>query len=47
MSLHLSSGKLGYKGYVTSDYFHSFARYPEALIYRSSDALDCILRPKA
>jgi hexulose-6-phosphate isomerase len=39
--------KTGYRGYVTFEYFHPFAHYPEALIYQTSDALDRILGRKA
>ncbi len=35
--------KVGYRGYLTFEYFHPFPHYPEALIYQSSDALDRIL----
>ncbi|GIW94383.1 MAG: hexulose-6-phosphate isomerase [Pirellulaceae bacterium] len=35
--------QVGYQGYVTFEYFHPFAHYPEALIYHTSDALDRIL----
>lgn len=35
--------KIGYRGYLTFEYFHPFPHYPEALIYQSSDALDRIL----
>jgi hexulose-6-phosphate isomerase len=38
---------VGYKGYVTFEYFHPFLHYPEALIYQTSDALDRILGRKA
>jgi hexulose-6-phosphate isomerase len=38
---------IGYKGYLTFEYFHPFAHYPEALIYHTSDALDRILGRKA
>ena len=38
---------VGYSGYVTFEYFHPFAHYPEALIHQSSDALDRILGRKA
>jgi L-ribulose-5-phosphate 3-epimerase len=38
--------KTGYHGYVTFEYFHPFAHYPEALIYQTSDALDRILGRK-
>jgi hexulose-6-phosphate isomerase len=39
--------KVGYKGYVTFEYFHPFPHYPEALIYQTSDSLDRILGRKA
>jgi hexulose-6-phosphate isomerase len=39
--------KVGYRGYVTFEYFHPFAHYPEALIYHTSDALDRMLGRKA
>jgi len=35
-----------YRGYVTFEYFHPFAHYPEALIYQTSDSLDRILGRK-
>jgi hexulose-6-phosphate isomerase len=35
--------KIGYRGYLTFEYFHPFPHYPEALIYQTSDALDRIL----
>jgi hexulose-6-phosphate isomerase len=35
--------QVGYEGYVTFEYFHPFAHYPEALIHQTSDALDRIL----
>jgi hexulose-6-phosphate isomerase len=38
--------KVGYKGYLTFEYFHPFPHYPEALIYQTSDALDRILGRK-
>ena len=28
--------KVGYRGYLTFEYFHPFAHYPEALIYQTS-----------
>jgi L-ribulose-5-phosphate 3-epimerase len=34
---------LDYEGYVTFEYFHPYAHYPEALIYQTSDSLDRIL----
>jgi L-ribulose-5-phosphate 3-epimerase len=33
----------GYKGYLTFEYFHPYAHYPEALIYQTSDSLDRLL----
>lgn len=33
----------GYRGYVTFEYFHPYAHYPEALIYQTSDSLDRML----
>jgi L-ribulose-5-phosphate 3-epimerase len=38
--------KIGYKGYVTFEYFHPYPHYPEALVYQTSDALDRILGRK-
>jgi L-ribulose-5-phosphate 3-epimerase len=35
--------KVGYRGYVTFEYFHPYPHYPEALIYQTSDSLDRIL----
>jgi hexulose-6-phosphate isomerase len=35
--------QVGYRGYLTFEYFHPYAHYPEALIYHTSDALDRIL----
>jgi sugar phosphate isomerase/epimerase len=37
---------IGYRGYLTFEYFHPFPHYPEALIHQSSDALDRILGKK-
>ena len=37
---------VGYRGYVTFEYFHPFPHYPEALIYQTSEALDRILGRK-
>jgi L-ribulose-5-phosphate 3-epimerase len=34
---------IGYDGYLTFEYFHPFAHYPEALIYQTSDSLDRLL----
>lgn len=39
--------KVGYRGYLTFEYFHPFEHYPEALIYQTSDALDRMLGRKA
>jgi hexulose-6-phosphate isomerase len=39
--------KVGYRGYLTFEYFHPFSHYPEALIYQTSDALDRMLGRKA
>ena len=39
--------QVGYRGYLTFEYFHPFPHYPEALIYHTSDALDRILGRKA
>jgi hexulose-6-phosphate isomerase len=38
---------VGYRGYVTFEYFHPYQHYPEALIYQTSDSLDRILGRKA
>jgi hexulose-6-phosphate isomerase len=38
--------KVGYRGYLTFEYFHPFPHYPEALVYQTSDALDRILGKK-
>ena len=35
--------RIGYRGYLTFEYFHPFQHYPEALIYQTSQALDWIL----
>ena len=35
--------QIGYRGYLTFEYFHPFQHYPEALIYHTSDALDRML----
>jgi len=39
--------RIGYRGYLTFEYFHPFNHYPEALIYQTSDALDYMLGRKA
>jgi hexulose-6-phosphate isomerase len=38
--------KVGYRGYVTFEYFHPFIHYPEALVHHTSDALDRMLGRK-
>ncbi|MGQ9592804.1 MAG: sugar phosphate isomerase/epimerase family protein, partial [Planctomycetota bacterium] len=35
--------RIGYRGYLTFEYFRPYRHYPEALIYHASDALDRIL----
>lgn len=37
----------GYKGFLTFEYFHPYAHYPEALIWQTSDSLDRILGRKS
>ncbi len=39
--------RVGYRGYLTFEYFHPFPHYPEALIYQTSDALDRMLGKRA
>jgi L-ribulose-5-phosphate 3-epimerase len=39
--------KVGYRGFLTFEYFHPYAHYPEALIHQTSDSLDRILGKKA
>lgn len=38
--------KIGYRGYLTFEYFRPYKHYPEALIYHTSDALDRMLGRK-
>lgn len=38
--------KVSYSGYLTFEYFHPYAHYPEALIYQTSDSLDRLLGRK-
>jgi L-ribulose-5-phosphate 3-epimerase len=38
--------QVGYRGYLTFEYFHPFPHYPEALVYQTSDSLDRILGKK-
>ena len=35
--------QVGYRGYLTFEYFHPFDHYPEALIHQTSDSLDRML----
>lgn len=35
--------QVGYRGYLTFEYFHPYAHYPEALIYQTADSLNRIL----
>lgn len=35
--------KTGYDGYLTFEYFHPYAHFPEALIYQTGDSLDRML----
>ena len=37
---------IGYRGFLTFEYFHPFAHWPEALIYQTSDAIDRMLGRK-
>jgi L-ribulose-5-phosphate 3-epimerase len=37
---------VGYEGWLTFEYFHPYAHYPEALVFQTSDALDRILGRK-
>lgn len=39
--------RVGYRGYLTFEYFHPFEHFPEALVYQTSDALDRMLGKKA
>ncbi len=41
-----SLDKVGYRSYLTFEYFHPFDHFPEALIYQTSDALDRMLGRK-
>jgi hexulose-6-phosphate isomerase len=38
--------KIGYRGYLTFEYFHPFMHYPEALVYQTSDSLNRMLGRK-
>lgn len=37
---------VGYRGYLTFEYFHPYQHYPEALVYQTSDSLDRMLGRK-
>ena len=37
---------VGYDSYLTFEYFHPYAHYPEALIYQTADSLDRMLGVK-
>lgn len=39
--------KVGYRGYLTFEYFHPYPHYPAALIHQSSDSLDRMLGRKS
>lgn len=38
--------QVGYRGYLTFEYFHPYQHFPEALIYQTSDSLDRMLGVK-
>ncbi|HVK09445.1 MAG TPA: sugar phosphate isomerase/epimerase family protein [Gemmataceae bacterium] len=38
-----SFDEVGYKGYLTFEYFHPYLHYPEALVYQTADSLDRML----
>jgi len=38
--------RIGYRGYLTFEYFNPFPHWPESLIYQTSDALDRMLGRK-
>jgi L-ribulose-5-phosphate 3-epimerase len=37
---------IGYKGYLTFEYFHPYAHYPAALVHQTSDSLDRMMGRK-
>ena len=39
--------QIGYDGFLTFEYFHPYAHYPEALVYQTADSLDRMLGIKA
>src|SRR4030095_11847900 len=38
--------RAGYRGYLTFEYFHPYAHWPEALVFQTSDSLDRMLGRK-
>jgi hexulose-6-phosphate isomerase len=40
-------GAIGYRGFLTFEYFNPFPHWPEAIVYHTSDALDRMLGRKA
>lgn len=40
-------GDVGYRGFLTFEYFHPYQHYPEALVYQTSDSLDRMLGRKS
>jgi hexulose-6-phosphate isomerase len=38
--------KIGYRDFLTFEYFHSYLHYPEGLVYQTADALDRMLGRK-
>jgi hexulose-6-phosphate isomerase len=38
--------RVGYRGYLTFEYFHPYLHYPEALIHQTSDSLDRMMGRK-
>jgi len=42
-----SLDQVGYRGYLTFEYFNPFPHWPESLVYQTSDALDRMLGRKA
>jgi len=41
-----SLDQVGYRGYLTFEYFHPYLHYPEALVYQTSDSLNRMLGRK-
>jgi len=38
--------QIGYRGYLTFEYFHAYQHWPEALVYQTGDSLDRMLGNK-